>query len=121
MARFAALDGLGRQAMEDFIRRTMDYQSQAGIAVAGFHWITGDFVVRTALDPTDDPDVYETGYWVAPKYAGAGHGDRGGKRSYSLRVRPPWREGYQHRLLRRERAQPAHRGEIGIPETRCCP
>src|SRR5437899_12922739 len=54
------------------IRRTMDYQSQAGIALAGFHRINGDFVVRTALDVTDDPNVYETGYWVAPKYAGQG-------------------------------------------------
>ena len=61
-----------RQAMENSIRRTMDYQSQAGIALAGFHRINGDFVVRTALDLTDEPDVYETGYWVAPKYAGQG-------------------------------------------------
>ena len=61
-----------RQAMEDSIRRTMDYQSQAGIALAGFHKINGDFVVRTALDLTDEPDVYETGYWVAPEYAGQG-------------------------------------------------
>ena len=61
-----------RQAMEDSIRRTMDYQSQAGIALAGFHRIDGDFVVRTALDITDEPDVYETGYWVAPKYVGMG-------------------------------------------------
>src|SRR5262249_29793355 len=59
-----------RQAMEDSIRRTMDYQNQAGIALAGFHRIKGDFVVRTALDLTDEQDVYETGYWVAPKYAG---------------------------------------------------
>jgi RimJ/RimL family protein N-acetyltransferase len=61
-----------RQAMENSIRRTMDYQSQAGIALAGFHRINGDFVVRTALDLTDERDVYETGYWVAPKYAGQG-------------------------------------------------
>jgi RimJ/RimL family protein N-acetyltransferase len=61
-----------RQAMEDSIRRTMDYQNQAGIALVGFHWINGDFVVRTALDLTDEQDVYETGYWVSPKYAGRG-------------------------------------------------
>ena len=61
-----------REAMEDSIRRVMDYQSQAGIALAGFHTINGDFVVRTALEVTDVPDVYETGYWVAPKYAGQG-------------------------------------------------
>jgi RimJ/RimL family protein N-acetyltransferase len=61
-----------RQAMEDSIRRMMDYQNQAGIALAGFHRINGDFVVRTALDLTDEQDVYETGYWVAPKYAGQG-------------------------------------------------
>jgi len=61
-----------RQSMEDSIRRTMDYQNQAGIALAGFHRINGDFVVRTALDLTDEQDVYETGYWVAPKYAGQG-------------------------------------------------
>ena len=58
--------------MEDSIRRTMDYQSQVGIALAGFHRFNGDFVVRTALDLTDEPDVYETGYWVSPKYAGQG-------------------------------------------------
>ena len=61
-----------RQAMANSIRRTMDYQDQAGIALAGFHKINGDFVVRTALDLTDDPNVYETGYWVAPKYARQG-------------------------------------------------
>jgi len=61
-----------RQALEHSIRRTMEFQSQAGIALAGFHRINGDFVVRTALDPTDEPDVYETGYWVARKYAGQG-------------------------------------------------
>jgi RimJ/RimL family protein N-acetyltransferase len=61
-----------RQAMENSIRETMDYQSQAGIALAGFHRIDGDFIVRTALDLTDAPDVYETGYWVAPKYIGQG-------------------------------------------------
>jgi RimJ/RimL family protein N-acetyltransferase len=65
-------DQLSRQAMENSIRGTMDYQSQAGIALAGFHRIDGDFIVRTALDPTDEPDVYETGYWVAPKYLGRG-------------------------------------------------
>src|ERR1700756_5124426 len=61
-----------RHAMEDSIRRVMDYQNQAGIALAGFHRINGDFVVRTALDRTDEQDVYETGYWVAPKYARQG-------------------------------------------------
>jgi len=61
-----------RQAMEDSIRRTVDYQNQLGIALAGFHRINGDFVVRTALDLTDEQNVYETGYWVAPKYAGQG-------------------------------------------------
>ena len=61
-----------RQAMEQSIRRTMDYQRQAGIALAGFHRMNGDFVVRTALDVTGEPDVYETGYWVAPKYGGQG-------------------------------------------------
>jgi RimJ/RimL family protein N-acetyltransferase len=38
--------------------------------MAGFYRINGDFVVRAALDVTDAPDVYETGYWVVPKYAG---------------------------------------------------
>lgn len=61
-----------RQAMEDSIRGVMDYQSHAGIALAGFHRINGAFVVRTALDVTDEPDVYETGFWVASKYAGQG-------------------------------------------------
>jgi RimJ/RimL family protein N-acetyltransferase len=61
-----------REALERSIRRTLDFQSQAGIALAGFHRTSGDFVVRTALDPTDEVDVYETGYWVAPKHAGRG-------------------------------------------------
>jgi RimJ/RimL family protein N-acetyltransferase len=61
-----------RRAMENSIRRVMDYQNQAGIALAGFHRINGDFVVRTALDLTDEQDVYETGYWVAAKYTGQG-------------------------------------------------
>ena len=65
-------DERSRQATENSIRRNMDYQSQAGIALAGFHRINGDFVVRTALDLTDEQDVYETGYWVSPKYAGQG-------------------------------------------------
>ena len=65
-------DQRSRQATENSIRRTMDYQSQEGIALAGFHRINGDFVVRTALDLTDQPHVYETGYWVAPRYARQG-------------------------------------------------
>ncbi len=65
-------DQRSRQAMETSIRRVMDYQSQTGIALAGFHRFNGDFVVRTALDITDEPGIYETGYWVAPKYAGQG-------------------------------------------------
>ena len=40
--------------------------------MAGFHRINGDFVVRTALDLTDEQDVYETGYWANPKYARQG-------------------------------------------------
>src|ERR1700684_378816 len=65
-------DQRSRQAMENSIRRVMDYQNQAGIALAGFHRINGDFVVRTALDLTDKQDVYETGYWAPAKYAGRG-------------------------------------------------
>jgi ribosomal-protein-serine acetyltransferase len=61
-----------RQALEQSIGRTMNFQSQAGIALAGFHRINGDFVVRTALDLTDEADIYETGYWVARKYSGQG-------------------------------------------------
>ena len=61
-----------RQAMEESIRRGMDYQNHAGIALAAFHRSNGDFVVRTSLDVTDEPDVYETGYWAAPKYTGQG-------------------------------------------------
>jgi ribosomal-protein-serine acetyltransferase len=61
-----------REAMEQSIRRVMDYQSQVGIALAGFHRTNGDFVIRTALELTGEPDVYETGFWVAPKYARQG-------------------------------------------------
>jgi ribosomal-protein-serine acetyltransferase len=61
-----------REAMEQSIRRVMDYESQVGVALAGFHRTNGDFVVRTALDPTAEPDVYETGFWASPKYAGQG-------------------------------------------------
>ena len=61
-----------RQALEHSISRTMDFQSQAGIALAGFHRSNGEFVVRTALDLTEEADVYETGYWAARKYTGQG-------------------------------------------------
>jgi RimJ/RimL family protein N-acetyltransferase len=61
-----------RQALEQSIRRMMNFQSQPGIALAGFHRINGDFVVRTALDLTDETDVYETGYWGSRKYTGQG-------------------------------------------------
>ena len=69
---WAVDDQRSRRAMEDSIRRAMEYQRQPGIALAGFHRINGDFVVRTALELTDEPDVYETGYWVAPRYTGQG-------------------------------------------------
>lgn len=65
-------DQRSRRATEDSIRHTMDYQAQPGIALAGFHRFNGEFAVRTALDVTDEPDVYETGYWVAPQHAGQG-------------------------------------------------
>ena len=61
-----------REALEHSIRRTMDFQSQAGIALAGFHRVNGGFVVRTALDLTNEADVYETGYWASRKYTGQG-------------------------------------------------
>src|ERR1700678_768995 len=61
-----------RAGRENSILSVMDYQNQAGIALAGFHRINGDFVVRTALDLTDEQDVYETGYWAAAKYARQG-------------------------------------------------
>ncbi len=61
-----------RQALEQSIRRSADFQSQAGIALAGFHRVNGEFVVRTALDLTHEADVYETGYWAAQKYTGQG-------------------------------------------------
>ena len=60
------------QAMEAAIRRSLDYQNHIGIQLAGFDKISGDFVVRTALDPTKDADVYETGYWIAPRHARKG-------------------------------------------------
>ena len=66
-----------RHAMEDSIRRVMDYQNQAGIALAGFHRINRDLVLRTALDLTDEQDVYETGYWVAPFATVLPSGDSG--------------------------------------------
>src|ERR1700752_24987 len=56
-----------RQAMEDSIRRTMDYQNQAGTALAGFHRINGDCVVRTALDLTAEQDVYEPSRRIVEK------------------------------------------------------
>ena len=78
MARFATLDGLGlrRSAVAAIDGRLYSTNNglpdQAGIALAGFHRFNGDFVVRTALDVTDEPDVYENGYWMAPKYVGQG-------------------------------------------------
>jgi hypothetical protein len=73
----------------------MNYQSQEGIALDGFLRINGDFVVRTALGITNEPGVYKTGYWVAPKFAGQGLRHGGGERRDSLRVRLPWRESDQ--------------------------
>jgi RimJ/RimL family protein N-acetyltransferase len=61
-----------REAMEQSIRRVKDYNGQAEIALAGFHRITGDFVVRTGLDLTREPDVYETGFWASPRHRGQG-------------------------------------------------
>jgi len=61
-----------REAMEQSIRRVMDFQAQAGIALAGFARTNGDFVARTGLDLTDEPDVYETGFWASPNYTGQG-------------------------------------------------
>ena len=61
-----------REAMEQSIRRVMDYQVEEGISLAGFHRISGDFVVRTGLEQTDEPDIYETGFWASPKYTGQG-------------------------------------------------
>ncbi len=63
---------LSREAMEQSVRRVRNYQSQEGIALDGFLRINGDFVVRTALGITNEPGVYKTGYWVAPKFAGQG-------------------------------------------------
>ena len=61
-----------RQALEHSIRQSADFQSQAGIALAGFHRVNGEFVIRTALDLTYQADVYETGYWAARKYTRQG-------------------------------------------------
>jgi RimJ/RimL family protein N-acetyltransferase len=59
-----------RQAPDGNLIDEINHQSQAGIVLAGFHRMNADFIVRTALDLTDEPDAYETGYWWAPKYAG---------------------------------------------------
>jgi RimJ/RimL family protein N-acetyltransferase len=61
-----------REAMEQSIRSGMDYQSHEGVALAAFDRITGEFAIRTALDSTDEPGVYETGFWASPKYRGQG-------------------------------------------------
>lgn len=65
-------DERSRDAMERSIRRATDYQREGSIQLAGFHRNSGDFVVRTALDLTDEADVYETGFWISPKWAGQG-------------------------------------------------
>jgi RimJ/RimL family protein N-acetyltransferase len=65
-------DQQSREAMERSVRRAMESQREAGIQLAGFHRINADFVIRTALDLTDDSDVYETGFWISPSYAGQG-------------------------------------------------
>ena len=62
-----------RQAMEDSIRRTMDHQNQAGIALAGFHQDQRGFRRPNRIGSyRSRQDVYETGYWVSPKYGGQG-------------------------------------------------
>jgi RimJ/RimL family protein N-acetyltransferase len=80
----------------------MDYQSQAGIALAGFHRINGDFVVRTALDLTDMADVYEIGFWLAPKYAGQGTATEAADAAICYAF-GHLGEGDQYRALRRKR------------------
>jgi RimJ/RimL family protein N-acetyltransferase len=78
VARFAALDVLGLRQPTVAACDGRFYSASDGLPessrnrVAGFHRINGDFVVRTALDLTDEQDIYETGYWVAPKYARQG-------------------------------------------------
>jgi len=78
VARFAALDDLGLRQPTVAASDGRFYSANDGLPessrnrIAGFHRINGDFVVRTALDLTDEQDVYETGYWVAPKYARQG-------------------------------------------------
>jgi RimJ/RimL family protein N-acetyltransferase len=60
-------------AMERSIRRVVEAgDREPGIQLAGFHRSDSDFVVRTALDSTGEADVYETGFWIAPPYAGQG-------------------------------------------------
>ena len=78
MARFAALDGLGLRQPTVAASHGRLYSKSDGLPESSRHRvgripsINGDFVVRTALDLTDEPEVFETGYWVAPKYAGQG-------------------------------------------------
>jgi RimJ/RimL family protein N-acetyltransferase len=108
-----------RQAMEDSIQRVMDYQSHVGIALAGFYRINGDFVVRTALDLTDEPGVYETGYWVASNYAGQGLASEAANAAI--------RYAFGHLGAKAvsigyfDGTESAYRGETGIPEARHCP
>ena len=117
---WAVAEQRSRQAMEESIRRGMEYQKQAGIQLAGFHRGNGDFVVRTALDPTDQPDVYETGYWVAPKYAGQGMATEAANAAIRYAFGHLGAKANYDWVLRRKRAKPAHRREIGIRESRRC-
>src|SRR6201988_2674857 len=46
-----------RHAMEDSIRRVMDYQNQAGSALAGVHRCKGEVVIRPALERREQQDI----------------------------------------------------------------
>jgi RimJ/RimL family protein N-acetyltransferase len=78
VARFAALDGLGVRrptvaASDGELDSTNDGLSESGRNRIGR--IPPDqqgFRRPNRTDVTDEPDVYETGYWVAPKYVGQG-------------------------------------------------
>jgi RimJ/RimL family protein N-acetyltransferase len=78
MARFATLDGLGLRRSTVAAIDGRLYSTNDGLPESSRNRIgripqdQRGFVVRTALDVTDEPDIYETGYWVAPKYAGQG-------------------------------------------------
>ena len=55
------------------LESTRSFITDYKTALVGFTRDTNEFVISSGCDPTQQPDVYATGYWVAPHYLGQGY------------------------------------------------